>query len=139
MNALPILRRFALATVASTAFALAPAIAQDLKVDLSGSKEVPPVKTNASGTGSFSIASDGAISGSVTTTGIDATMAHIHEAAADANGPVQVPLKKEGNAWVVPAGTRLDEKQQKALKEGKLYVNVHSKAHPGGELRAQLK
>ncbi|MCD6674670.1 MAG: CHRD domain-containing protein [Burkholderiaceae bacterium] len=95
--------------------------------------------TSASGSGSFSVKPDGTISGSVTTSGIEGTMAHIHEGASGANGPVRVPLTKDGNKWVVPEGTKLNEEQQKALKAGNLYVNVHSKEHPGGELRAQLK
>lgn len=137
MNALPILHRLALA--ASAALALSTAAAQDMKVELSGQNEVPPVTTSASGSGSFSVKADGTISGSVTTSGIEGTMAHIHEGAAGANGPVRVPLTKDGNRWVVPEGTKLDAEQQKALNEGRLYVNVHSKEHPGGELRAQLR
>ncbi len=139
MDTLPILHRFALAAAAASVFALSPALAEDIKVDLSGKNEVPPVTTHATGSGSFSVMSDGMLSGSVTTSGIDGTMAHIHEGASGANGPVRVPLTKEGNKWVVPPGTKLDGEQQKALKEGHLYVNVHSKEHPGGELRAQLK
>ncbi|MCD6682194.1 MAG: CHRD domain-containing protein [Burkholderiaceae bacterium] len=139
MHALPTLHRLAFAAAAAGIFALSPAFAQDMKVELSGKNEVPPVTTSASGEGMFSVKPDGAISGSVTTSGIDGTMAHIHEGAAGVNGPVQVPLTKNGSKWVVPEGTKLTEAQQKALKEGKLYVNVHSKEHPGGELRAQLK
>lgn len=140
MHTLPILPRFAFAAAAAASvFALSIASAQDMKVQLSGKNEVPPVTTSASGDGSFSVKPDGAISGSVTTQGIDGTMAHIHEGAAGVNGPVRIPLTKDGNKWVVPEGAKLDAEQQKALKEGKLYVNVHSKEHPGGELRAQLQ
>ncbi len=136
---LAILHRFPVAAACAAVFVLSPAAAQDMKVELSGKNEVPPVTTSASGEGAFSVKPDGAISGSVTTSGIDGTMAHIHEGAAGANGPVRIPLTKEGNKWVVPEGAKLDGEQEKALKEGKLYVNVHSKEHPGGELRAQLK
>jgi len=136
---LAILNRFPVAAACAAVFVLSPAAAQDMKFELSGKNEVPPVTTSASGEGSFSVKPDGAISGSVSTSGIDGTMAHIHEGAAGANGPVRVPLTKDGNKWVVPDGTKFNDEQQKALKEGKLYVNVHSKAHPGGELRAQLK
>ncbi len=139
MNALPILHRFALVAATSALFALSAASAQEMKIDLSGKNEVPPVATSATGTGSFAVKPDGSISGSVTTSGMEGTMAHIHEGAAGVNGPVRVPLTKDGDKWAVPEGTKLNEEQQKALKEGKLYVNVHSKAHPGGELRAQLK
>jgi len=139
MNALPILHRFAFAAAAASVLALSPAIAGDTKVELSGKNEVPPVSTSATGSGTFSVTPDGTIRGAVTTSGIEGTMAHIHEGAAGANGPVRIPLTKNGNRWVVPDGAKLNEEQQKALKEGRLYVNVHSKEHPGGELRAQLK
>jgi hypothetical protein len=109
------------------------------KVALSGAEEVPAVKTEAKGSGSFRIADDGAVSGSVTTTGVAGTMAHIHMAAKGANGPVIVPLTKNGDTWSVPKDRKLTPEQMKAFKEGRLYVNVHSVAHKGGEIRAQLQ
>ena len=109
------------------------------KVTLTGAEEVPAVKTEAKGSGSFRIANDGAVSGSVTTTGIKGTMAHIHLAAKGANGPVIVPLTKNGETYAVPEGRKLTPEQMKAFKDGRLYVNVHSVAHKGGEIRAQLQ
>jgi len=109
------------------------------KVTLTGAEEVPAVKTEAKGSGSFRIADDGAVSGSVTTTGVAGTMAHIHMAAKGANGPVIVPLTKNGDTWSVPKDRKLTPEQMKAFKEGRLYVNVHSVAHKGGEIRAQLQ
>jgi hypothetical protein len=109
------------------------------KVTLTGAEEVPAVKTDAKGSGSFRIADDGAVSGSVTTTGVKGTMAHIHLAAKGANGPVIVPLTKEGDTYSVPKDRKLTPEQLKAFKEGRLYVNVHSVANKGGEIRAQLQ
>ena len=109
------------------------------KVSLTGAEEVPPVSTEAKGSGSFRIADDGAVSGSVTTTGVAGTMAHIHMAAKGANGPVIVPLTKNGDTYSVPEGRKLTADQLKAFKEGRLYVNVHSVANKGGEIRAQLQ
>ena len=107
---------------------------------LSGANEVPPVATTAAGTGNISVAADGAVSGSVMTTGVQGTMAHIHLAPAGKNGPVIVPLTAGANGvWQVPAGAKLDEAQMKAYQAGELYVNVHSAANKGGEIRAQLK
>jgi biopolymer transport protein ExbD len=114
--------------------------AADIKVKLSGDQEVPPVQTQASGSGTITVNDDKSVSGSVTTTGIKATAAHIHEAAAGKNGPVAIPLeKKSDNEFAVPAGAKLSDAQYKALKAGNLYVNVHSDAHKNGEIRAQLK
>ena len=111
-----------------------------MKVNLSGAEEVPPVNTQAKGSGSIRVAKDGAVSGSVTTEGVNGTMAHIHQAAKGQNGPVIVPLEKKGdNTWAVPEGKKLTEAQMEALKAGNLYVNVHSAAHKGGEIRAQLQ
>ena len=109
------------------------------KVTLTGAEEAPPVKTEAKGSGSFRVADDGAVSGSVTTTGVAGTMAHIHMAAKGASGPVIVPLTKNGDTYSVPEGRKLTPEQLKAFKEGRLYVNVHSVAHKGGEIRAQLQ
>ena len=110
-----------------------------MKVSLTGAEEVPPVQTGASGSGSFRVAEDGSVSGSVTTTGVQGTMAHIHQAAKGQNGPVIVPLTKNGDTYTVPEGRKLTPAQMDALKAGNLYVNVHSDRHKGGEIRAQLQ
>ena len=114
--------------------------AAEIAVTLAGDQEVPPVATAASGTGTISIGEDGTVSGSIQTTGIEGTAAHIHLAAPGQNGPVAIPLAKSGKGrWSVPAGAKLTEAQAEAHKAGNLYVNVHSAAHPGGEIRGQLK
>ena len=111
----------------------------EVRVTLSGANEVPQVATSASGGGTLFVAADRSISGGVTTTGITGTMAHIHIGAAGKNGPVIVPLKKNGdNGWAVPADTKFTNAQFESFKSGELYINVHSAAHPGGEIRGQL-
>ena len=120
-------------------FATGVALAEDVKVSLSGDHEIPPVKTGASGTGTITINADKTVSGSIATKGINATAAHIHEGAPGKNGNVAVPLTKNGDTFAVPAGAKLTDAQYKAFQAGDLYVNVHSAAHPDGEIRAQLK
>ena len=110
-----------------------------MKVSLTGAQEIPPVSTAATGSGSFRVADDGTISGSVTTQGMQGTMAHIHQASTGQNGPVIVPLQKNGDTYSVPADKKLTSAQMDALKAGNLYVNVHSDKHKGGEIRAQLQ
>ena len=118
----------------------APAMMVGHRVTLTGAQEVPPVNTTAAATGVVMIAPDRSVSGAITTTGINATAAHIHEGAAGANGPVIVPMVKQGdNRFVFPAGAKLTDAQYESYKAGKLYVNVHSAAHPGGEIRAQIQ
>lgn len=110
-------------------------------VKLSGAEEVPPVTTKASGSGTITVKDDKTVSGSVKTEGVVGTMAHIHMGKAGANGPVIVTLTKssDGNTWSVPAGAKLTDAQYDAYKAGGLYVNVHSAANKGGEVRGQLK
>jgi hypothetical protein len=107
-------------------------------VTLTGAEEVPPVSTAARGSGHFTIGDDGAVSGSVTTTGVNGTAAHIHMAAKGQNGGVIVPLTKNGDTYSTPAGAKLNDAQMAAFRAGNLYVNVHSDAHKGGEVRGQL-
>jgi CHRD domain len=115
------------------------ALGADVKVALSGDQEVPAVTTSAKGSGMISIKDDMSVSGSVTTTGVQGTAAHIHEGAAGKNGPVIVPLTKSGDTYSVAPGAKLTDAQMASFKAGNLYVNVHSAANPGGEIRAQLK
>ncbi|HSA72223.1 MAG TPA: CHRD domain-containing protein [Burkholderiales bacterium] len=110
-----------------------------IKVNLSGAEEVPPLNVPGSGSGSFRVADDGTITGSVTTKDVQGTMAHIHRGAKGANGPVIVPLDKKGDTYSVPAGRKLTPEQIADLKAGRLYVNVHTDRNKGGEVRGQLQ
>jgi hypothetical protein len=66
--------------------------------------------------------------------------AHIHLGASGKNGPVIIPLTKTSdNVWTVPAGAKLTDAQFESYKAGDLYINVHSAANKGGEIRGQLK
>jgi hypothetical protein len=134
-----ILQRAAFATLLAASFSLASA--KDEKITLTGAQEVPAVTTDAKGEGMIKIGMDKSVSGKVTTTGIEGTMGHIHEGAAPGqNGPPIITLEKGADgSWTVPAGSKLTDEQYDAFKAGKLYVNIHSAAHKGGEIRAPLK
>src|SRR5262245_11556765 len=121
------------------------------KTVLTGEKEVPPVNTAASGLSDISVRtgkcpSTGSSSdclmvvGTVQTTGLAATAAHIHQGGPAENGPPIVTLvKTSSDVWSVPVGTTLTDAQYQAYLAGQLYVNVHTEANKGGEIRAQLK
>jgi hypothetical protein len=134
-----ILQRAAFATLLAASFSLASA--KDEKITLTGAQEVPAVTTDAKGEGMIKIGMDKSVSGKITTTGMEATMGHIHEGAAPGqNGPPIITLEKAADgSWAVPAGSKLTDEQYDAFKAGKLYVNIHSAAHKGGEIRAPLK
>jgi hypothetical protein len=109
-------------------------------VILDGKQEVPPVSTAATGSGIIRVLMDKSVSGSVKTSGVAATAAHIHMAAPGVNGPVIVPLNRTAdNEWSVPPSIRLNDAQYEAFRLGNLYVNVHSAANPGGEIRGQIQ
>ena len=109
-------------------------------VTLTGAQEVPANTSTASGSSDIRVAPDRSVSGGVRYTGMAATVAHIHEAPAGANGPVIVPLVQSGSGmFAVPAGAMLTPPQYASYQAGNLYVNVHSAAYPAGEIRAQLK
>ena len=106
----------------------------------SGLQEVPAVTTTASGAGAFTLnTSTGALSGSVTVTGMTATMAHIHEGEAGVNGGVLLGLTAGADGmWSVPANTMLTAEQMGVMADGALYTNFHSDAFPSGEIRGQI-
>ena len=108
-------------------------------IRLTGAQEVPPVTTAAAGSGQIKVLSNGSVTGSVTISSMTAKAAHIHEAAAGRAGPVIIPLvKTSDDTWSVPAGATLTAAQYSAYRAGDLYVNVHSTAHPDGEIRGQI-
>ena len=107
---------------------------------LTGAQEVPPVDTTASAVSHIIVGGNLAVSGTVDTSGIKGTVAHIHQGAAGTNGPPVITLVKTTETqWSVPAGATLTPAQFKTYQAGGLYVNVHSAAHPSGEIRMQLK
>jgi len=109
-------------------------------VTLTGAQEVPANTSMASGSSNIRVGHDRSVSGVVRYTGMVATVAHIHEAPAGANGPVIVPLMQtSAGMFAVPDGTMLTPPQYASYQAGNLYVNVHSAAYPAAEIGAQLK
>lgn len=110
-----------------------------ISISLSGAAEVPPVVTEARGNGKIVVLPDRTISGSIQVSGMTPTMAHIHLAATGRNGPPIITLDQPtSDTFTIPPGSRLSEDQYTKHALGLLYVNVHSAAHPDGEIRAQL-
>ncbi len=132
-----------LASAYGSASIAAPAVdppALDAPAMLLGAQEVPPVQTKATASSSITVAEDMSVTGSVNTTDIESTMAHIHQGAVGVSGPPLVTLVKTADSqWSVPANTKLTAAQYQSYKAGDLYVNVHSAAHKDGEIRMQLK
>lgn len=131
------------AAALATAFALAtPAAAEMLKMKaaLSTASEVPPV--TGAGKGDADITYDTAskkLSWKLNYTGLSgpATMAHFHgpaEAGANAGVKVPIPDPKSGTE----GSATLTAEQEKDLMDGKYYVNVHTDANKGGEIRGQV-
>lgn len=111
------------------------------KAMLTGTSEVPPVKTAA--TGSAAVAIDPAtkkLSWTVEYSGLTgpAAAAHIHcGAAAGANSGVAVNFGTNVASPIKGSGEMTDA-QMADLAAGKCYVNIHTAANKGGEIRGQL-
>lgn len=117
-----------------------------LRAMLSGANEVPPVTTLAAGQATFDLMrSTGQLPFEVTVTGIpSATIAHIHKGMAGVNGPVVVDLLAAGGGPLSPAtslaGTAIVTATTAVdLLTANAYVNIHTVAHPTGEIRGQVE
>ncbi len=124
---------------------------------LGGGEEVPPVTTSASGEATFTLSADGTtMTFRLVVSNIsDAVASHIHLAQPGANGPVAVPLFSgtpagmfsgvlaEGTITAAQLAGPLAGKSLSALiaetDANNAYVNVHTVAHPPGEIRGQLR
>jgi hypothetical protein len=149
-----------LAATGVAAFADAPDRAFEAR--LSGSEEVPPVVTEAWGHAVFNLSNGGTeLRYRVIVHNIeDVLMAHIHLGATGENGPVVVwlypymppPQLIEGRFDGVLgkgaitaddlvgdlAGMDLEDLLDE-MRAGNTYVNVHTVANPGGEIRGQIR
>jgi CHRD domain len=112
---------------------------------LSGSSEVPPVETAASGSATVTLnGMDMTLVGTYEGLSGPAQAAHIHGPAAEgANADVVIPLTlTEGStagSGTLAGTATLTEAQLADLQAGLYYVNVHTEANGGGEIRGQLK
>jgi hypothetical protein len=127
--------------------------ADDFSATLSGADEVPAVTTTASGSATVNIITDSEVNEinyEVTYSGLsgDLAAAHIHLGAVGANGGILLPLVigpspfsgtlKEAD--LTPTGSVTTFAQAiDAIRAGNTYVNLHTAANPGGEIRGQLK
>jgi hypothetical protein len=129
-----------LALGAAIAFA-GPAFAEKMKATLDGKSEVPPNTSAATGTADLDYdAASKKLTWKVTYSGLSgpATAAHFHgPAAAGANAGVKVPIANPATSPVEGSATLTDE-QAADLMGGKYYINIHTAANPGGEIRGQV-
>ena len=74
-----------------------------------------------------------------------ATAAHIHVGAAGVAGPVAIPLTLVENPAAPGSGgfgfpaTAVTPEQIALLEGGQFYINIHTDANPGGEIRGQIQ
>ena len=148
------MRRFTivLVVVAMATLALAPAVnakgtGNNFVAQLSGADEVPSVATAAHGTAHFHLSNDGStVSYKVVVNKPSAPVvaAHIHSAPVGVNGGVVQGLfpaanVKETKKTLTFSGTFPATPALLALMaSGGAYVNVHTTANPGGEIRGQV-
>jgi hypothetical protein len=113
---------------------------QHYTAELKASAEVPPI--DSKGAGMLDATYDTAskkLSYTATYTGLTgpATAAHFHgPAAATANAGVVVPVKDAKTP--MKGDATLTDAQAADLQAGKWYFNVHTAAHPAGEIRGQV-
>lgn len=108
--------------------------------DLKGAAETPPVDTSAKGTVDATYdPSTMTLTWTIDYSGLsgEPTAAHFHGPAAAGKSappvvPVAIPDLKKGSAT-------LTEEQADELSSGMLYFNIHTAAHPGGEIRGQVE
>jgi hypothetical protein len=137
------LKSTVLAAVLAVGFlSSASAATQQYHAIMNGKSEVPPTTSAGTGTASATLdTSTRELKYTVTFENLSgpATAAHFHgPAAKGANAPVVVPIGGPNPTSPVSGTATLTEQQMKDLQAGKWYVNVHTAANKGGEIRGQV-
>ncbi|WP_448030872.1 CHRD domain-containing protein [Bradyrhizobium liaoningense] len=118
-----------------------PACAEKLKATLDGKAEVPATTSSGAGTADLNYdAASKKLSWTVTYSGLSgpATAAHFHgPAEAGKNAGVAVAIPNASSSPVKGEAT-LTDAQAADLLGGKYYINIHTAANPGGEIRGQV-
>jgi hypothetical protein len=129
----------------SGAMSLAQAAPVSFTVPLSGDQQVPPVQTPGSGTANLTYdASTHVVTWNITFSGLTspATMAHFHgPAPAGKNGGVKVWISQKGTMSVtspLSGQATLSADDAQIFEAGNMYINIHTKTNPGGEIRGQV-
>jgi hypothetical protein len=137
------IRRAFLATVLSAALVSAASAATvSYTAHLSGRSEVP--KTDSKGKGKLDATFDTqskVFTYTLTFDGLSgpAAAAHIHGPATRAQtAGVVAPLGDKNPTSPISGTITMTDDQVKMLQSHKLYVNVHTAANPGGEIRGQI-
>jgi CHRD domain len=133
----------ALAWVGSAAVAVAAP--QTITVPLSGASQVPAVQTPGSGTATLTYdPATRVVTWSIQYQGLTSpvTMAHFHgPASASQNAGVEVWMSHRGassSPSPITGSATLTSAQAQQFTSGQMYVNVHTKNNPGGEIRGQV-
>jgi CHRD domain len=132
-------------TLLSTALWAASSMAatQSFQVQLSGAQQVPAVQTGGMGTADLTYdPTTRELTWSLSCSGLSGavTMAHFHDAPAGKNGRPVIWLSKRGSPVANPitGHAQLTAAQAKQFLAGDWYINVHTMAHPAGEIRGQV-
>jgi hypothetical protein len=114
------------------------------KVSLTGAQQVPPVETTGTGTANLTYdPTTRLITWTISYSGLSGpvTMAHFHGPAEQGkNGGVQLWLSQQGSPVENPikGQATLTTDQATQFTAGQWYINLHTQAHPGGEVRGQV-
>ena len=112
-------------------------LGDSLMATLSGAAETPPGDPDGRGTARVTVND---VTNEVCTDlqvgGIgDVTAAHIHRGVPGVDGPPVITLSGPGSTCDTESGALVDEIRH---NPGRVYVNVHTAAHPKGAIRGQL-
>ena len=108
------------------------------KATLSGTQEVPANASTATGQAALVYDSVAKVfTLSVTHTITNPTNGHIHKAPVGVSGGVIFPFASFTSP-ISYTSPKLDAAQEADLKGHLYYVNIHTTAFPGGEIRGQL-
>lgn len=111
---------------------------------LDGMQENPAVSTDASGIAIFNVSKTGMmVNYNAVVSGLSGpiTGAHLHIAPAGQNGDVVVNLTDDvvGNVLSGQFDPTSVDGLVDDMMAGNVYINIHTDANPGGEIRGQLK